>query len=160
MVPTQLTLLKDFYGTPGNWHPPFAKISKLELLALDYLKENTAPNAVILTPAYDQYLSLPGDVPNIWDWSDTGYVSAFSDRRTFLDDHEQVDIMGYDWRERLMEKENIYKDINLDHFKENIKKANWQILYFPKVMAPLVDLTKTGLIKVYENPEVEIWTRG
>ena len=160
MVPTQLTLLRDFYGTPGNWRPPFAKISMLELQALNYVKNNTPPDTIILTPAYDQYLSLPGVIPNIWDWSDTGYVSAFSDRRTYLDDHEQVDIMGYDWRGRLAIKEGIFEESNLDHLRDNIKNADWQIIYFPKAMAPLVDLTKTGLIKVYENSEVEVWKIG
>ncbi|MCX6704788.1 MAG: hypothetical protein NT162_00405 [Candidatus Woesebacteria bacterium] len=160
MVPTQLTLLRDFYGTSDNWHPPFAKISMLELQALNYVKNNTSPDTIILTPAYDQYLSLPGVTPNIWDWSDTGYVAAFSDRRTYLDDHEQVDIMGYEWRQRLAIKEGIFKEKDPNIFLKKFDETKSQILYFPKAYRPLVDLTKTEFTKIYENSEVEIWKTG
>jgi len=157
MIPTQIGLLYDFYGTIGQPRQAFAKISGPELQALSFIKNNSAVNAVILTPPYDQYPNIGGLTPNIWNWSDTGYVSAFSDRRTYFDDHEQVDIMGYDWKSRLALKQDIFKEKDPTIFMEKVKETNSQILYFPKAFAPLVDLTKAGLTKIYENSEVEVW---
>ena len=96
MVPTQVGLLYEFYSRPA-----FAKVSRVELSALKFVKNYTNKNDVIITPPYNQYLNLGGVTPNIWDWFDTSYVSALSSRRTYVDDYEQNDIMGYTWRERL-----------------------------------------------------------
>ncbi len=157
MVPTQIGLFREFYGSPQHFKPAFAKISKLELEALNYVKKNSPQDAVILTPPYNQYLNLGGDTPNIWDWFDTAYVSAFSARRTYFDDYEQVDIMGYEWRQRLAIKEEIFKEKNSNTVRERIDETKAQILYFPKILHPEADLTKAGLIKFYENSEVEVW---
>lgn len=152
MIPTQIGLLRDFYSRPA-----FAKISAPELQALSFIRKNTPPEAVILTPPFDQYPKIEASTPNIWGWFDTAYVSAFSARRTYFDDHEQVDIMGYKWKRRLTIKQDLFKEKNPDIFKEKVNETGSQIFYFPKSFSPLVDLTKTGLIKVYENSEVEVW---
>jgi hypothetical protein len=157
MVPTQVGLLQDFYGTLGQPRQAFAKISASELQALNYIKTSTPNSAVILTPPYDKYPNIEGATPNIWNWSDSGYVSAFSTRRTYFDDHEQVDIMGYSWTDRLALKEEIFKEKDPAIFVKKLNETNSQILYFPKAFRPATDLTKTGLIKVYENSEVEVW---
>lgn len=152
MIPTQIGLLRNFYSRPA-----LARISASELQALNFIKENTSTNDVILTPPYDKYPNHDGITPNIWNWFDTGYVSAFSARGTYFDDYEQVDIMGYEWRERLVLKQNIFQEKDPDKFITKVGETKSQILYFPKAFRPLVDLTKTGLTKLYENPEVEVW---
>jgi hypothetical protein len=151
-VPTQAALIYQFYS-----RNPFTKITNAELTALNFVKSNTDKNAIILTPPYDPNLDLKDPIPNIWDWFDTAYVSAFSARRSYFDDYEQVDIMGYDYRSRLAVKQTIFKNPDVNLVKEKLKETKAQILYFPKILHPLVDLTKTGLIKVYENSEVEVW---
>jgi hypothetical protein len=152
MIPTQVSLLYEFYSRPA-----FAKISREEILALKFVKENTSEKDVILTPPYNQYLNLGGVTPNIWDWFDTSYVSALSSRRTYMDDYEQNDIMNYTWRGRMTIKENLFKEPNPNIFKAEVEKTEAQILYFPKAVHPTTDLTKTGLTKIFENSEVEIW---
>ncbi len=157
MVPTQVGLLKDFYITPQGLRQPYAKISAFELQALSFIKNNSSQEATVLTPPYDKYPSVAGTTPNIWNWSDSGYISAFSARRTYFDDHEQVDIMGYDWKGRLDLKEKIFNEKDPKTFVNEVLQTKSQILYFPKAFRPAVDLTKTGLIKNYENSETEVW---
>lgn len=151
-IPTQVGLLREFYSRPA-----FAKISSSELEALYFIKKNTKQDAVILTPPYDQYLNLGGPIPNIWDWFDTAYVSAFSSRRTYMDDYEQVDIMGYDYRTRLEIKKTIFTEVDAEVVKQKLLATGGNYLYFPKPVAPKVNLKAIGLIKVFENYEVEIW---
>jgi len=152
MIPTQVGLLYEFYSRPA-----FAKISREEISALKFIKENTSEKDVILTPPYNQYLNLGGVTPNIWDWFDTSYVSALSSRRTYMDDYEQNDIMGYVWRGRLTIKENLFKEPDPNIFQVEINETGAQILYFPKAVRPIIDLTKTGLTKIFENSEIEVW---
>ena len=152
MIPTQISLINSFYS-----RSPFAKIESSELSALKFLKENTNQNSVILTAPYNQYLNLKSSVPQIWDWSDTGYVTALSNRRTYLADTEQVDIMGYDLKQRLKIQEEIFNQDNPELFTEHLKKISVDYLYFPIEIRPKVDLGKTNLQSIFSNDLVEIW---
>lgn len=158
MVPTQVGLLREFYiGDGYSSRPAFAKISNFELQALNFVKNNTPKESVILTPPYNQYLNLGGVTPNIWDWSDTSYVAAFSGRRTYMDDSEQADIMGYDYKPRLETKKIIFESTDVTKVKEAIILSGANVVYYPKAMAPKVDLTKVGLSEISNNQEISIW---
>jgi len=152
MIPTQVGLLREFYSRPA-----FAKISQQELSALKFVKENTNINDVIITPPYNQYLNLKGETPNIWDWFDTSYVSAFSSRRTYMDDYEQNDIMGYVFKPRNEIKRIIFESKDDMAVEDAILKTNANLIYFPKILAPKVSLKSLNLVKFFENQEIEIW---
>lgn len=151
-IPTQISLIYGF-----NSRLPFAKISRVEMEALDFLKNNTDRESVILTPPYNKYLDLKKDIPDIWDWFDTAYVAAFSSRRTYLSDTEQVDIMDYNLKERLIFQDSVFSQGSLDELEQKLKKEKINYIYFPIVSAPKIDLTKSSLKKVFSNSEIEIW---
>ena len=158
MIPTQVRLFKEFYIEDGySSRPAFAKVSSEELQALKYIKENTNANSVILTPPYNQYLNLKKQIPDIWDWFDTSYISALSSRRTYFDDYEQVDIMGYDYRPRLKIKEVIFNSEKLEEVKTALKSTNANILYYPRIISPILNPSDLSLSKLFENSEVEVW---
>ncbi len=152
MIPTQIGLLREFYSRPA-----FAKITSSELLALEFIKDNTSPDTVIVTPPYNQYLNLGGITPNIWDWFDTSYLSAFSARRTYFDDYEQADIMNYNWRLREEVKKIIFENVDQEKVKTALLQTSSNILYFPKVLRPKVDPESIGLTLFFENEETEVW---
>ena len=154
-VPTQLGLINEFYSRPA-----YAKISADEITALSFIKESVGSKAVILTPPYNQYLNLPGDTPQIWDWFDTSYVAALSNHHTYFDDYEQVDIMGYDFESRRLTKEIIFNSENNLEVESALQSASPDIIYYPKVLAPKVSPEIFGFIKLYENDSVEIWSKG
>ncbi len=157
MIPTQVGLIKEFYGLPNAPRSAFAKISSQELVALKFVKENTPEGTVLLTHPYNQYLNLGGTTPHIWDWFDTSYVSAFTERRTFMDDYEQADIMGYDYRPRYEIKKIIFESEDIDKVKTALSQTNANILYFPKAVRPMINPEVLGLTKVFENQTVEVW---
>lgn len=152
MIPTQIGLLREFYSRPA-----FAKISSQEIEAMNYIKENTSKDSVIVTQPYNQYLDLGGVTPNIWDWFDTCYVSAFTDRRTYFDDYEQADIMGYNYRPRLEIKKIIFEDSDTTKIKEAFTQTKANIIYYPKEVQPKVSPDKLGFTRIFENEEVEVW---
>lgn len=151
-VPTQVGLLYNFYN-----RTPIAKISQLEINALNYLKNSSDSNSVILTAPYNRYLELGGSTPYIWDWSDSAYVAAFSSRRTYFSDSEQSDIMGYDFKQRLKNQELLFTNTDPGEFTTLIIENKITHIYFPKATRPQVDLDKTSLKKIYDNEDAEIW---
>lgn len=157
MIPTQAGLLYEFYGPPDHPRAPFAQITEQELTALKFIKENTANDDVIVTPPYNQYLNLGGSTPNIWDWFDTSYIAALSARRTYMDDYEQADIMGYDYKLRLEIKKTIFESEDGNEVKAALTKTNANLVYFPKAQKPKVNLNDIGLSLIFQNQSVEIW---
>ena len=151
-LPTQIGLLHEFYKRPA-----FAKISGGELAALNYIKDNTAKSDIIITPPYNQYLDLKQATPNIWDWFDTSYVSAFSGRRTYFEDYEQADIMGYKWRERNSVKKIIFENSDQANVQKTFGQTHANIVYYPKKLTPAVSPETYGLSKIFENDEAEVW---
>jgi hypothetical protein len=152
-TPTQIGLLQEFYS-----HPAYAKISKQEVEALNFIRQKSPKNSVILTPTYNQYLDTKTSPPPIWDWFDTGYVAALSQRQVYFSDYEQVDIMGYDYKPR-KEFARIFFDLTTpDITSDNLRQKGISLIYFPTLLSPKRNLIKMDLIKIYSSPEVEIWS--
>ncbi len=160
MIPTQLGLIYEFYGSFQKPRSAFAKISSNEIVALDFIKKNTNTESVILTPPYNQYLDLKRTTPDIWDWFDTSYVSAFTSRRTYMDDYEQVDIMGYNWKPRLETKNLIFESVDPVKVSNSLITNNIDVLYFPRAVKPKINLENVGLKIIFENDEIEVWQRN
>jgi hypothetical protein len=150
-LPTQAGLLYEFYSRPA-----FAKISRDEIVALNLLKENSPSNSIILTPPYDQYLDLKSSTPQIWDWFDSAYVAAISGRRTYFSDYEQVDIMGYDYKDRYKLQQEIFTATSSDIVIPKLRENNISYIYFPKTLAPKFEPNE-NLEIFYQSPTVEIW---
>ncbi len=100
-IPTQVGLLWQFYS-----NPPLSKVSYNELAALDFLKNQKDNNATILTAPFNKYERDKYTKPPIpiYAWYDTGYIPAFSGKKTLISDEEQVNIMGYDVSKLLQDR--------------------------------------------------------
>lgn len=151
-IPTQIGLLNTFYSRPA-----FAKIQGDELIALNFIKQNTPSNSIFLTPPFNKYLDTHQSTPPIWAWSDSAYVSAVTGRREYLADIEQVDIMGYDFKSRLNAQEGLFNETNPQTFEKEVRSMKVNYLYFPLLQKPKVDLTKTAFQKVFQNESAELW---
>ncbi len=150
-VPTQIGVLYDFYHKP-----PIAKITPDEIQALNYLRENSDKNSIVLTSPFNKYSGVEMATPFIWAWFDTSYVAAFSQRRIYLADLEQVDIMGYNYKERLNTQKIIFENNQRDKVWSELKNNKISYVYFPKKVKPVAyPLINSTL--VFENGQIEIW---
>lgn len=152
MVPTQYGLLKDFYSRAA-----FAKISKNEIAALNFLKTNSPPASVILTPPMDNITRESAPTPDIWAWADTGYVAAVTGRREYFADKEQVDIMGYNFTARADLEKKVFESTDQSEVTNLIESSGANYIYFPIALAPKVNFAKIGLQQIFANSDVEIW---
>ena len=133
-------------------------ISKTELEALDFLSGQ--PGGIVLTQPFNQELAdFAIDYPPrpLYLYESTAYVSAFSGKKTFLEDEVNLEITGYDWISRKMKVEN--------YFANHLSKEAMEFLHSNKIRYVYIvkDLEKSdfekdnGLSKIFENNEVKIY---
>jgi hypothetical protein len=152
-LPTVIGNVVEFYG-PGR--TPLAKISNDEINALNYLKENTGKDDVILTiPFNDQarykYKAQPWPISG---WYSTAYVSALSSRRTYLSNESQADILGIGFKERAQSTKRFFSSDDLDWKMQFLSENSIDYIYIYK--NDLEKMVETYSEKVYENDEVVI----
>jgi len=137
---------------------PPAKISNEELEALKFLSNQ--PEGIVLTQPFDKDLALAAvDYPPrpLYLYESTAYVSAFSGKTTYLEDEVNLEITGYDWRNRREEVERFFTDPRYDGRVELLQKKGITYVY---VINNIQDLYKDLHLepdKIFENKEITIY---
>src|SRR5258708_9314072 len=152
-VPTQIGLLQLFYT-----NRPLAKVSFEEINALKFLRSQSSETATILTFPFDKYGGEKYYPPKpIYSWYDTGYVAAFSGRRTYLSDQEQLTIMGYSVDKKFEERNKIFQEESSQEVNKFLKSRKIDFVYLvygQKFKAPLKEL---DLTQSYKSDNVIIY---
>ena len=133
---------------------PPAKLSSLEIKALDFLKKQSSGTVMTLMPDQNVSNKFAEPVP-LLSYTSTAYVSAFSNHPAFLEDTINLEILGVDYKGRLNEQKDFIK--YADRGKEVLQKNNIKYIYAPKIYNLSLDEEKMGIKKIFENSEVEIF---
>lgn len=151
-IPTQLGLLLQFY-----LNKPLSKVSNNEIQALDFLKKQE--EGIVLVAPFNKYKrDLYKDPPiPIYAWYDTGYVPAFSGKRTLISDYEQVDIMGYDAENLLKEREKVFESKDPKIVNEFLKKHHVNYIYFAWDQQFATDSATINMDLLYENVHAKVY---
>ncbi len=154
-IPTTIITLKDVY-IPGR--PP-AKVSNEELSALNFLSKQE--DGVVLTYPYDMAKAKEAEnnPPRpLYLYDSTAYVSAFSNHQTFLEDEVNLNITDFDWRAR---RDVVFSDfLNTSDQKtarDFLKQNNIKYVYWVKPQRAKIGESQLGVIKIFENDEVNIF---
>ncbi|MFZ5366020.1 MAG: hypothetical protein ACOZBZ_01885 [Patescibacteria group bacterium] len=145
-------------GTLKHYLPqiPPARISYEELFALDFLKKQ--PEGVVLTFPYNPKLREKFSEPKpLYAYETTAYVSAFSDKPTFLEDEMNLEIMGYKWQLRREEEVRFFATDNKTWAKEFLAKHKIRYIYLVRGQNMNLGETDIGAKKIFENGEVRIY---
>ena len=156
-LPTVIGNLMEFYGPNTN---PLAKISRSQLSALSYLKDNSNPKDIILNMPYNKDLQskFTTQPKPIYAWYDTNYISALTGRVSYLAS-EHVTLLFYPTTDQREEnKIKFFKQLDLSWNKEFLKQARVSFIYIskPEIEIPL-DREKNNLDTFFENDEVIIY---
>lgn len=157
-IPTVLGNINEFYGPNSN---PLAIISNSELEALNYLKSKSNSSDVILTLPYNKYLQdkFKFQPKPIYAWYSTGYITALTERHTYLSSEEQVQIQDYPVEERRQKAKEFFEGSSFDANKQFLVKHGIRFVYLPKKeLEKPFDAGKNGLKLFFENNEVIIYT--
>jgi len=161
-LPTTIGAMKHYL--PKN--PP-AFLSSAELEALSFLKNQ--PDGVVLTYPFDAVKAKEAEKnpPRpLYLYDSTAYVSAFSNKITFLEDQVNLDITGYDWKNRLDEVKLWYKEPSQIKSREFLKENNIKYIYWLKgdkrylyatEQRAFLGETELGIEKIFDNKEVGVY---
>ncbi len=156
-IPTTIGNIYDFYGPGKN---PLAQVSNPELEGLSWIKQNTPPEAIIFTKAFDvnaryRYKTQPMPIAG---WYSTMYVHSFTGRHTFLTGEEQLNITGYKIDEDLKKSYDFMKQKDAKKDKLFLDNSHIDYLYFRKdeLDFPINDKA-LNLKLVFSNSEVLIY---
>ena len=153
-IPTVIGNYVEFYGSPPN-----AVISNNEISALTFLKENSKPNDIIMTPPFNKYAKTDykkNPLP-IYAWFSTAYVSALTDRTTFLDCEEQLRAMGYDIDARLAEEVKFFSQKDFKFNRNFLTTNDIAYIYVQTPRKYSLQEEDNNLTKVFSNDEVSIY---
>lgn len=123
-----------------------------EIAALNFLRGQ--PDGVVLTFPYDPYLRYaiknPTPLP-IWAYQTSAYVSAYSNKQTYLEDLMQQGILGNDFLERQKLSDGyLHQRMTSAQAADFLKSKNISYIYIPKALIPQVNVKPQGKI-IFEN---------
>lgn len=151
-VPTTVATLRHFLPS----RPP-AKVTALEKEALLFLRGQR--DGIVLTYPYDAKKAKEAEAnpPRpLYLYESTAYVSAYSGKVSFLEDEVNLDITGYDWKQRRVLVEEFFaQSCNLTN-NSFLTINNISYLYLVKGQNSVFETARTGLTKIFENGEVII----
>lgn len=159
-IPTTISTLVLSY-IPGR--PP-AKISNEELAALGFLAKQ--PDGVVLTYPFNRYkaeAAVNNPPRPLYLYESSAYVSAFSGKTTYLEDEVNLDITGFEWRDRREKSKIPLESLNQDEVRSFLKENKIKYLYLVLSQTPVfgqrfrLGETQLGLTNIYENTEVIIY---
>ena len=153
-VPTTvITLVNDYLPA----RPP-AKLSTEELNALQFLSEQ--PQGVVLTYPYDSAKASAAEAnpPRpLYLYVSSAYVAAFSGQPVYLEDEVNLDITGYAWQERKQNVLDFYASQNQQFVRNFLKENSISYIYWVKPQRATLGEGQLGLMRVFENKEVDIY---
>ena len=151
-LPTSLTTLKNDY-LPKR--PP-ARISIEELEALDFL--NRQPAGVVLSVPFNPDWRLKFSEPKpLYAYETTAYISALSDKETYLEDEMNLEITGYNWQMRREQTNKFFLTADQNWGKEFLQSNNIKYIYLVKGQKMNLGLGDINGKKIFENGETVIY---
>ncbi|RJR23672.1 hypothetical protein C4578_03930 [Candidatus Microgenomates bacterium] len=148
-LPTTISSLKNYTG----WPPPSA-LPNEEAEALSFLRKKE--KGIVLTMPFNKYKKGSYDQTPLplHAYESTAYVSAFSEKQTFLEDEMNLDISGYPWKERKADVEKFFTSNDPVWARNFLKENNIRYIYLPAAIDLPSDL---GLEMIFGNEESRIY---
>lgn len=152
-IPTTMATLKHYLPS----RPP-AKISHKELEALSFLAKQ--PDGVVLTYPFDRIAAkAAASKPprSLYLYESTAYVSAFGNKPVYLEDEVNLDITGYDWRNRREEVESFLESFDNTETWSFLREKNITYVYWIKGQRAKPGEGQLEMTRIFENSEVDIY---
>jgi len=150
-IPT--TIASMGYYLPEK--PP-SVIPTNELEALKFLSQQ--PDGIVLTYPYNSTKILGGhSLTPLYMYDTTAYVSAFSDKDTFLEDQTNLDNLQYPWQGRRNSVESFLTTLNISSARSFLEKNNISYIYWLTDQHAKLGAKQLGLTQIFQNNNVTIF---
>lgn len=152
-LPTTMATLKHYLPA----RPP-AKISHEELEALSFLSEQSV--GIVLTYPFDKIAAeeARSNPPRpLYLYESTAYVSAFGNKPVYLEDEVNLNITGYNWRQRRQEVESFLSSLDHEEAWLFLREHNIAYVYWIKGQRAKLGEGQLEITSIFENSEVNIY---
>lgn len=150
-IPTTISSLSNYLSIK-----PHAYISKSEIEALNYLKEQ--PDGVVLTyPYFPQNQNSLSHPTPMYLYTTTAYVSAYSEKSTFLEDQTNLVITQYPWESRRVDIQKFLNTLDISEATKFLKDNNITYIYWLKDQHARIGDKQLGLTKIFDNGNATIY---
>lgn len=137
-------------------NPAPANLPVAEIEALTFLKNQK--NGIVLTYPYDAYKkkTMIAPIP-LYAYETTAYVSTFSQKNVFLEDEMNLEITGFNWKQRLKDEQKFFTTD--DKFFARGFLINNQVDYIYLVNDQSFKLSELDLQidEIFNNSQVRIY---
>ena len=148
---TSFSTLKDYLGNPSP-----SSLPNSEIEALSFLKDQS--NGFILTYPYDKYKKNNMTTPlPLYVYETTAYVSAFSGKQTFLEDEMNLDITGFDWKQRRIEEEKFFSSTDIFFARGFLVNNNINYIYLVGDQNFSLSTSDLQVDEIFNNSQVRIY---
>ena len=148
---TSFGTLKDYFGNPSP-----SSLPNSEIEALNFLKNQN--NGFVLTYPYDKYKknNIKTPIP-LYAYETTAYVSAFSNKQTFLEDEMNLDITGFDWKSRLTDEEKFFTTSDKFFARGFLINNNIDYIYLVADQNLSLSVLDLQITEIFNNGQVRIY---
>lgn len=156
-IPTVIGNIRE-----SNWpfSNPTAEISNSEIIALQYLKQNSPPDAVILNKPFDAGLKykFKYQPQPIYAWYDTPYISALTARSSYLSSEEATLLFYPTTDQRMENKRKFFEQSDFSWNRNFLKEVHISYIYIAKgELSKPLNLKENALEIFFENNAVVIY---
>lgn len=146
---TSIGTLKDYLGRFSA-----STVSYSEMAGLETLRSH--PAGLVLTPAY--LYSGWNDAPKpLYDYVSTAYVSAFSGQPEFLSDTINLDITGFNYKERSREIQRFYNTADRVWAKNFLAENNIRYVYETPLQTLKIAPANLSLSPIFDSGGIKIY---
>jgi len=147
-VPTTINLLGNYIHNPQSILPNY------EIEALNFLEDQTS--GVVLTYPYLDKNYIDYSLP-LYLYTTSAYVSAFSNKTSFLEDETNLGIMRFPFEERRKSVDNFLNTLDEKIAYNFLRSNNITYVYWLKGQSARVGDKQLGLTKIFDNIDVKIF---
>lgn len=150
---TSLGTLKDYIGYFSS-----SRIGYTELLALDALRE--LPKGIVLAPAYSMPQAAKVATPKpLYAYVSTAYISALSGQPEFISDTINLDITGFNYKERIRDVQKFYNTEDKQWAVGFLAENNIRYVYETPLQRLNLHPSDLQLDKIFDSGEINIYIR-
>lgn len=136
-------------------YQPHGRISIKELEALEFLASKE--DGIILTYPYDKNLKKRLSEPwPMYAYDSTSYVSALTNKASFLEDEAQNQILLTDYKKRLIASKDFFR-IQGPNEREFLRDNNIKYIYIPKIYNLRLNEEDLNIENIFENEELIVY---
>jgi len=141
---------------------PTAILEIKEKEALDFLRRSSSSHSVILTYPYQEKKKGNFGYPIPLTYYNSLYVSFFSDRRTYLEDQNTANILGYPLEERLKKVEDFFLTTDKEMADDFLRKEGVDYIYLvddQKIVLegrlPIIGIFNNGKVRIFKVDRIK-----